>query len=123
LPVGAGLRVGVDVLLEEPGDQIPAQVDGPFLALIEGDELVLVFGVEHQVEGSAAVAEETLAEFFTAGSGIGGCLVHDGYSRETRQRTAAMGLSYAKGTGAGTRLHPRRESRLTRSGTAKMISL
>jgi len=102
-----GLCVGVDMLLEQPGDQIPPQVDGPFLTLIEGDELVLVFGAEHQVEGGAAVAEETLAEFLTAGSSIGGRIVHDGYSKGTPQRTAAMGLSYPHDTGAGTRLHPR----------------
>jgi hypothetical protein len=113
LPGGAGLRVGVDVLLQQPGDQVPAQVDGPFLALVEGDELVLVFGVEHQVEGGAAVAEETLAEFLTAGSGIGGRIIHDGYSSGTPQRTATTGLSYPKGTRAGTRLHPRDYSQLT----------
>lgn len=94
------------MLLEQPGDQVPAQVDGPFLALIEGDPLVLVFGAEHQVEGGAAVAEETLAEFLTVGSNIGGCVVHDGYSRGTYQRTAVIGLFYPNHTGAGTRLHP-----------------
>ena len=81
LPVGMGLCVGVDMLLEQPGDQIPPQVDGPFLTLIEGDELVLVFGAEHQVEGGAAVAEEARAEFLTAGSGIGLRIVQDGYAR------------------------------------------
>ena len=49
--VGAGLRLGVDVLLEEPGGQILPQFAGPLLTLVEGDELVLIFGSEHEVEG------------------------------------------------------------------------
>ena len=90
--VGAGLSVGVNVLLEEPGGQIASQFAGAFLALVEGDELVLVLGAEHEVEGGAAVAEETLTEFLTVGSHIGGCIVHDRYSRGTYQRTAVIGL-------------------------------
>ena len=69
------------------------------------DNLVIARRYLEAIESGAEGG--TLAEFFTAGSGIGGCLVHDGYSKGTPQRTAAMGLSYPHDTGAGTRLHPR----------------
>jgi hypothetical protein len=52
---------------------------GPFLALVEGEELVLVLGINHQVK-SGGVGEEALAEFLVAGSRRGGSIVHDGYS-------------------------------------------
>ena len=69
------------VLLEQPGRQVTPEFPGAFLPLIEGDELVLVVGAEQQIEGGAAVAEEALAEFLTAGSGIGLRIVQDGYAR------------------------------------------
>ena len=84
LRVGAGLRVGVDVLLEEPGGQITPQFAGAFLTLVEGDELILVFRAEHEVEGGGGMAEPALAEFFTLGIGAGLSIVHDGDSRQSR---------------------------------------
>lgn len=79
--VGAGLSVGVDVLLEEPGGQIASQFAGAFLALVEGDELVLVFGAEHEVEGGGGMAEPALAEFVTSGLGAGLSVIHGSDSR------------------------------------------
>ena len=72
------------MLLEEPGGEIAAEFPGPFFALVEGDELVLVVGAEHQVESGGGVAEPALAEFFTSRIGTGLSIVHDGYSRWSR---------------------------------------
>jgi hypothetical protein len=55
LGVGPGLGIGVELLLEEPGGQIPPEFAGALLPLVEGDELVLVFGAEHEIEGSGRV--------------------------------------------------------------------
>src|SRR5205807_8425750 len=44
-----GLGIGIDVLLQEPGGEILSELAGSFFALVEGDELVLDLGVEHQV--------------------------------------------------------------------------
>jgi hypothetical protein len=70
------------VLLQQPGRQVPPQLERTFLALVERDQLVLVFGAEHQVEGGGAVTEEALAEFLTAGLGIGLGSVQDVSSGE-----------------------------------------
>jgi hypothetical protein len=89
--VGAGLCLGVDVLLEEPGGQILPQFAGPLLTLVEGDELVLIFGSEHEVEGGGSMAEPALAEFVPLDIGVGLRIVHGGVSRWSRQGTPDVG--------------------------------
>jgi hypothetical protein len=77
---GASLAVRVDVLLDEPGGEVAAEVEGARLALVEGHQVGLVVGVEHQVEGGRGVAEPAAAEFF-AWLGRSGLLrVHGGAS-------------------------------------------
>jgi hypothetical protein len=91
LRVGANLRLGVDVLLEEPGGQILPQFAGALLTLVEGDELVLVFGSEHEVEGGGSMAEPALAEFVPLDIGGGLRIVHGSVSRWPRQGTPNVG--------------------------------
>jgi hypothetical protein len=50
------------VLLEEPGREVTAEFDGPLLPLVEGHELILALGIEHQIEGSCGVSEPSLAQ-------------------------------------------------------------
>jgi hypothetical protein len=57
------------VLLEEPGGQVLPQFAGALLTLVEGDELALVFGSEHEVEGGGGMAEPAAAELFPLGVG------------------------------------------------------
>jgi hypothetical protein len=66
--------------LQEPGGQVTAEFAGPLLTLIEGDQLVLIRSIEHQIEGGRSVRQKTLAEFLAARPGSGLCIVHDGYS-------------------------------------------
>jgi hypothetical protein len=49
------------VLGQDPGGQVAAELVGPVLALLEGLKLVLVGGIEHQVEGGGGVAEPAAA--------------------------------------------------------------
>jgi hypothetical protein len=65
LRLGAGLSVGVDVLLEEPSRQVLTQFAGALLTLVEADELILVFRSEHEVEGCGGMVEPALAEILT----------------------------------------------------------
>jgi hypothetical protein len=58
------LRVGGGVLLEEPGRQFLTEVAGAILALGERDELVLVWGGKHLIEGGGGVFEPTTTELF-----------------------------------------------------------
>jgi hypothetical protein len=81
LLLGAGLGVGVGVLLEDPDGQVAAEFAGTLLALVEGDELVLRGGVEHQVEGGGGMGQPTSTQLGTAGVGTRSSLVHDGYSK------------------------------------------
>jgi hypothetical protein len=53
-----GSQVGVGLLLEQPGAEITHQFDDTGFPLVEGDEVGLVFGVEHQVEGRSGVTQE-----------------------------------------------------------------
>jgi hypothetical protein len=87
----SGPVLGVDVLLEEPGGQILPQFAGPLLTLVEGDELVLIFGSEHEVEGGGSMAEPALAEFVPLDIGVGLRIVHGGVSRWSRQGTPHVG--------------------------------
>jgi hypothetical protein len=50
------------VLLEKPDGEVTAEFDGPLFALVEGHELVLVLGIEHQIEGGRGVVEPSLAK-------------------------------------------------------------
>lgn len=55
-----GERVTVGLLLEQFQLEGTAQVGGPLLALVEGDQVVVVG--EHQVEGLAGSVEELLTQ-------------------------------------------------------------
>ncbi len=55
LGVGSGPGVGVDLLLEEPGGQVPPEFAGTLLPLVEGEELILEFGADHEIEGGRGV--------------------------------------------------------------------
>jgi hypothetical protein len=80
--VGSGRRVGVGVLLEQPGDQVVSQFAGSILTLLEGNQLVLVLGVEHQIKGSGGVPQKPLSEFFAAGFASRLRGRHDAHSTE-----------------------------------------
>jgi hypothetical protein len=79
------LAVRVDVLLDEPGGEVAAEVEGTQLALVEGPQVGLVVGMEYQVKGSGGVAEPAAAEFFAWLSRLGLRRVHRGAS-ESRGR-------------------------------------
>jgi hypothetical protein len=74
--VRPGLRIGVDVLLEQPGREVTAEFDGPLLPLVEGHELILVPGIEHQVEGGSGVGEPALSKGRVGVLGLGSRVVH-----------------------------------------------
>jgi hypothetical protein len=93
-------------VLKEPGGQIAAEFAGALLALVEGDQLVLIVGVEHEVESSGRVGEKALSEFLAAGVESGLSIVHDGYSGWSGQRNPTARPSYPENPSAGTRLHP-----------------
>ncbi len=57
-----GLVVGVGMLLDQPGGQVASQLAGAGLALIEGDQIGLVIGVEHQVKGGGGLGEPAAAQ-------------------------------------------------------------
>jgi hypothetical protein len=76
----ADLEIGMDMPLQEPGSQIAAEFAGPLLTLIEGDELILIPRIEHQIKSRGSMGEKTLAEFLAAVIGSGLAIVHDGYS-------------------------------------------
>jgi hypothetical protein len=92
------------VLLEEPGGQIASQLAGAFLALVEGDELVLVFGAEHEVEGGGGMAEPASAEFFTSGLGARLSIIHGSDSRwsQAMDSKCLAILSWSPGSGNAT---------------------
>jgi hypothetical protein len=97
--------------LQEPGGQVTAELAGTLLALVEGDELVLILGIKHQVESGGGVGEEALAKFLAVGIGGGLRIVHDGYSWCLSRCNAAAPLSYPRDPRAGTRLHPQHGKR------------
>jgi hypothetical protein len=74
--VGSGPGIGVDVLLEQPGRQVAAEFDGPLLPLVEGDELILVSGIEHQVEGGCGVGQPAPAQGRAGVLGLGSRVIH-----------------------------------------------
>jgi hypothetical protein len=55
---GADGLVGLGLALEQPGAQVAHQLADAALALVEGDQVGLVLGVEHQVEGRRRVRQE-----------------------------------------------------------------
>lgn len=65
LRVGLCGRIGVDVLLEEPGDHVLSEQAGAVLALSEGDQSVLLGLVEHPVEGLTGALEELITQLLT----------------------------------------------------------
>jgi hypothetical protein len=50
------------VLLQQPGLEVIDRFTGACLALVEGGEVGLMLGVEHEVEGGAGVREPLPAE-------------------------------------------------------------
>jgi hypothetical protein len=62
-----------DVLFEEPGNHFLGQGTGPFLALIEGNQLVLLVGIKHEFENGFGLLEPLLTETVAAG----GAAVHE----------------------------------------------
>jgi hypothetical protein len=76
--VRPGLGIGVDVLLEEPDREITTEFDGPLLPLIEGEELILVLRIKHQVKGGRGVGEPALAKGCVIVLGLGLRVVHGG---------------------------------------------
>jgi hypothetical protein len=58
-----------DVLLEEPGGELAGERAGAPLPLIEGDEPVLLIGVEHQLEGGLGLLEPLSLEALASGIG------------------------------------------------------
>lgn len=61
-----GGRVGVGVILQELQGEGLAEVVGMLLALVEGDEVVVVG--EHEVEGLSSLEEELLTQLLTGGT-------------------------------------------------------
>src|SRR5262245_37273994 len=104
--VGAGPGIDVDMLLEQPGREVTAEFDGPLLPPVEGDELILVLRIEHQVEGSGGVGQPALAKGRAGALGLGSRVVHGRPPGDRVNRTRRPGVSYPGGPGAGTRLHP-----------------
>jgi hypothetical protein len=72
--------IDVDVLLEQPDREVTAQFDGPLFPLVEGHELILVLGIEHQVEGSGGVGQPALAQGLVGLVGLRSRVVHGGPS-------------------------------------------
>jgi hypothetical protein len=100
------LGVHIEVLLEKPGREIPAEFDSPLFPLIEGHELILVLWVEHQVEGGRGVGEPALAKGFSRSVGLGLRVIHGSSSEESGQRDTDTDVSYAGDPRAETRMHP-----------------
>jgi hypothetical protein len=74
------LGIEVDVLLEQPDREVTAQFDGPLFPLVEGHELILILGIEHQVEGSGGVGQPALAKGLVGLVGLKLRVVHGGPS-------------------------------------------
>jgi hypothetical protein len=68
------------VALQEPEGQVAAEFTGPLLALVEGNQLVLILGVKHEVERGGSMGEEALAQFLVTGLRRGLGVVHAGFS-------------------------------------------
>jgi hypothetical protein len=60
--VGLDCGIDVDVLLEQPDREVPAECDGALLPLVEGHELILILGIDRQVEGGCGMGEPALAK-------------------------------------------------------------
>jgi hypothetical protein len=106
---GARLSVSVGVLLDEPGGEVSAEVVSTQLALVEGHQVGLVVGVEHQIKGGGGVAEPAAAKFFAWLSRLGLSIIHRDapWSRGccTGRSDTVAPLSYPSHPRAGTRLH------------------
>ena len=94
------------MLLEEPDREVTAEFDGPLFPLVEGHELILVLGIEHQVEGGCGVGEPALAKGLLAIIGWGGGVVHGCLCGSSGQPGSDTNPSYHAGITARTRLHP-----------------
>jgi hypothetical protein len=94
------------VLLEQPGREVTAEFDGPLLPLVEGDELILVSGIEQQVEGGCGVGQPALTQGRAEVLGLGSRVIHGRPPDERAHRGADTGVSYLDDPGAETRMHP-----------------
>jgi hypothetical protein len=102
-----GTGVGVGVLLEHPDGEIATQLARPFFALLECDQLALMFGVEHQVKGGRGLREEAAAQFFATRFGIGRTGRHDRDSTGTGDGLPMITDILFPIRDATTQLHPR----------------
>jgi hypothetical protein len=59
---GSSVRIGGGVLLQQPGGQILAEIDGALLTLVKGDQPALLIVGEHAVEGGGGVLKPLSAE-------------------------------------------------------------
>jgi len=89
--IGSGPGIGVDVLLEQPGGEVAAQLDGPLLPLVEGDELILVSGIEHQVEGGSGVGQPAPAQDRAGVLGLRSRVIHGRPPDDRANRTRIPG--------------------------------
>lgn len=106
-PLRSNGGVGVEVLLEEPGREVTTEFDGPLLPLVEGHELILASGIEHQIEGGRGVSKPAPAESLLGIIRWGGGVVHGCLSKHSGQPGVDSQPSYPGGPSARTRLHPR----------------
>jgi hypothetical protein len=69
------------MLLQQPGGQILAEIDGALLALVKGDESVVLVVGEHAVEGGGGVLQPLPAQALGRGWGGGVGVRHSGSLR------------------------------------------
>jgi hypothetical protein len=89
------------MLLEQPGREVTAEFDGPLLPLVEGDELILVLRIEHQVEGGCGVGQPALAQGRAGVIGLGSRVAHGRPpgNRVNRTRIPAYHIPAARAQG------------------------
>jgi hypothetical protein len=104
--VAPDLGIDVDVLLEQPDREVTAQFDGPLFPLVEGHELILVPGIEHQVEGSGGVDQPALAKGLVGLVGLRSRVVHRGSLRVVESTGLRLQPIIPPGPTAETRMHP-----------------
>jgi hypothetical protein len=101
-----GVGIAAHVLFEQPGREFVAQEHGAGLPLGEGDEVVLLGGGEHALEGIVGRGEPLLPQLFSViGRGRRGS-----HGRSTQgengQGELPIPSSYHPGQRAAAELHP-----------------
>src|SRR5262245_63839840 len=79
------------MLLDQPGGQVAAQFAGAGLALIEGHQVGLVVGVEHQIKGSGGMGQPAAAQVLARVGGGRWGVAHGGSSGSSRWQVGAPG--------------------------------